>query len=302
MWNISQDLLSMENNATSRQTFLAATNPSRADILLPASLFELKDVPGMVKEVGHLAILVRDKGRKAFKELDGIAIAKANIIYQFGWRPFVEDIWTCLKFTKGVEKRRKELEALSSSGSKGLRRTISHIWDREEVSVYQNYPLKSDGGTNIFRDLHTRRTVKRWVIGYWKPTYAGSIPSSDDSIRRVLNGTDAGNIAANVWEELPWSWFTDYFFNVGKMIDAGNRTIATPHLVSVMTEQTQYSYHDAWPERHLSAGNIEYIHRYRNVDIDYPSSITASFPTLGAGQLSILGSLAIVKNRRALKL
>jgi len=297
MYGFSHEPLPMESAQDSRTAFLAATNPARADILLPVSLAELRDIPNMVKEMGEVAIHLRDHGLKSFSGVSTAVAAKANLAYQFGWRPFVQDIWTCVNFQANVDKRRKELEALSSGP--GLRRTMSKRWDQSRQDFFPRAGLLSWGGTNIYADITVLRTAKRWVVGHWRPTYDGSIPSSDGAIRRLLTGFDPGNIPANVWAALPWSWLTDYFYNIGNIIDAGNRTVATPYMVSVQTEQRQYATHPEWADRGLSGGHVEHVRRYRNVDIDY-APISASFPTLGAGQLSILGSLAVSKNRRFL--
>jgi len=158
----------------------------------------------------------------------------------------------------------------------------------------KSYPLITWGGAFIAPDIEVTRTIDRWVVGWWKPTSPSSVPQSDAGIRRLLTGTDPGNIAANVWAALPWSWFTDYFYNVGQLIDASNRTVATPHLVSVMTRHRHVLTHKA--SGGLTAGVVTTTTHERGVGLGYTAS--AGMPTLGAGQLSILGSLAVVKNPR----
>ncbi len=49
---------------------LARSNPSRADISVPNFLYELKDLPGMLKEIGALKLL--GKRRRKLPELSSL--------------------------------------------------------------------------------------------------------------------------------------------------------------------------------------------------------------------------------------
>lgn len=272
-------------------SWLAGTNPARANVLLPVFGLELRDIPMMVKEMGLVALKVRDGIIKSLKGLDSGTAAKANLAFQFGWQPFVSDLWKMVSFQEAVEKRRKELSRLSSGKGLRMRRDSPSVTDHFTM---KSYPLITWGGAYIAPDIEVTRTIDRWVVGWWKPTSPSSVPQSDAGIRRLLTGTDPGNIAANVWAALPWSWFTDYFYNVGQLIDASNRTVATPHLVSVMTRHRHVLTHKA--SGGLTAGVVTTTTHERGVGLGYTAS--AGMPTLGAGQLSILGSLAVVKNPR----
>lgn len=271
----------------------ASTNPSRPDVLLPSFIAELKDLPEMVKQLGSVAIAIRDGGvKKLLKAADPRKAAEANLAIQFGWRPFIQDLWTMATFADGVEKRKKELNSLRQKG--GLRRTLNRL---QTVSNSE-----TDTRTFIVPITMNRNMVCGGTM-HWLPTYAGSADLTPNQIRRVITGFDAGNIAANVWEELPWSWFTDYFFNVSQMLQAGNRTIATPSKGWIKTERTVHvshpPYNNDWSSN--AAPTTGGTMTSRQVERRPFSAVaTASFPTLGAGQLSILGSLAVVKNRKVL--
>jgi len=275
---------------------MAATNPARPAVLLPAFIFELKDIPQMVKQMGSVAIAIRDKGvKKALKDLDTKHVAEGNLAVQFGWRPFVQDLWTMVKFTKSVERRMKELDSLRRKG--GLKRQVSKLQTAEAHLVVDVPDL---GPVTINRSYVASGVLQ------WMPTYDGSAALSENQARRVLTGFDAGNIAANVWEEMPWSWFTDYFYNVSQMLQAGNRTIATPGKgwIKVVTESSAShpgSAKNPDPDYtlHLSAGEMR-SHQTRRMPLSAHTHV--QFPTLGTGQLSILGSLAVVKNRKVLGL
>ncbi|DAD51681.1 maturation protein [ssRNA phage Gephyllon.1_28] len=269
----------------------ARTNPSRPDILLPTFIFELRDIPGMVKELGAVAAVVRDKGLRAFKHADTATLAKANLAAQFGWRPFIQDVWKMATFAEGVKSRMRELDSLNKGG---LRRNLKTVARSQKNDIVDSGTYR--GKYIISSECHVSATLN------WYPTYPGSALLSESQVRRQLSGVSPDNIPANIWESLPWSWFTDYFYNVGEILQAGNRTIATPGkgwLKFVTT--TTVSHGPALPEgegRYTVSAGIATSKHVRRTPLH--SSSTASFPTLGAGQLSILGSLAIVKNRKVL--
>lgn len=276
----------LDSIANYSNRFAAGTNPSRPAVRLPVFVAELRDIPGMVKEMGAVAIAIRDKGFAAVaKKANTATLGKANLAYQFGWRPFVQDLWKMVTFADACEKRKKELTKLSRQG---LRRR----WNRLDEGSESYTEFDQDLGT-----LQFKRSVVVKAGGIWKCSYPGSADLTPSQIRRVILGSDPGNITANVWEALPWSWFTDYFLNVGQMLQAGNQTIAyldRGWITNVWESKCSSSGSPGW----TSPGFMTFreIERYPA----NPSVPTASFPTLEAGQLSILGSLAVVKNRKVL--
>jgi hypothetical protein len=301
-WDYEPGPLSPGSYDSLRTSLLARTNPSRPSIHLPVFLFELRDIPHMVKEMGAIGIALRDKGaKKFFGSLSTQSLAKGNLAFQFGWQPFVEDLWKMVTFQEKVDKRRKELEKLASG--RGLLRRVKTLEQLDYSFTTDYLPVKTDTGVSIYRKYVVRQSTHTWGVARWRPTYNGSIPTRDIDIRRMLTGLDAGSISADVWAALPWSWMTDYFFNVSKILQAGNRTVATPSEISVCTESTAQVYYEQAGDSNwwLTPFNKAITTRQRNIDLGYISDPTASLPTLDAGQLSILGSLAIAKNPRVFR-
>jgi hypothetical protein len=99
---------------------------------------------------------------------------------------------------------------------------------------------------------------------------------------------------------LPWSWLIDYFANIGDVLDAGNHHLATPNGGSVMFTRTTVAKHDRQEQGldELSAGTARKVEHFRSPVST--AALTARIPSLGAGQLSILGSLSVLKGRRIL--
>lgn len=269
--------------------FKAATNPGRPAVRLPVFLAELRDIPGMVKEMGAIGIAIRDKGvSSVMKKADTVTAARANLAVQFGWQPFVQDLWKMATLTDAVEKRMKELERARRKGGSTRRMTLD---GRTESFTYYD----GDGSP-----YPCKRSVVIKAGGVWKQTYAGSADRTPAEVRRILLGCDAGNIAANVWEAMPWTWFTDQFLNIGQMLQAGNQTVATLERAWVTHVWESIATDKGWGNAisGVSPGTMRMfaIERFPV----YPSQPTISFPILGTGQLSILGSLAVAKNHKVL--
>jgi hypothetical protein len=281
------------------QRLIAMTNPGRPDVKVPVFLAELRDIPEMVRDMGHLAMLVRDKHPSPLSAYGGgsptAGAAKLALLHQFGWRPFLEDILKMADFQDSVEKRKKELKGLGSKD--GKRRTVKNLQTVSKSSL--GIVTVDNSFVNLPYFTKTTTVVSGGVI--WKETYPGSSDLSDWSIRRLVTGFDAGNIAANVWEALPWTWFTDYFNNIGQQLQAGNRTIASPSRAWIKIRTISESTHPSKKVNKLICGSGNYRMRlFTRVPYLGGSSAYASLPFLGSGQLSTLGSLAVVKNRKVL--
>jgi hypothetical protein len=297
--------------AADGRRLIAMTNPSRPTVLLPVYLKELGDLPEMVRQAGRIGIAIRDGVSRGslLKDLTKAknptaALAAANLGFQFGWRPLVQDLWTFATFQDSVDKRKKELKKLREEG---LRRTVKKLWSS---GFNQSFNTALGEGFNSVRITERYQAVASGGV-IWKETYTGSSDLPDADIRARLLGLTPDAIAANVWEALPWSWFTDYFNDIGAMIQAGNRTIATPVRAWTKVVSTCNASHPTvfggtsgiLKNVTLSGGQTTWkrISRFPATGQGAPNE-AAHIPILGLGQLSILGSLAVVKNRKVLGL
>lgn len=270
-------------------SLLARTNPATPSVRYPVFLAELRDIPGMVREMGALALFIRQFGiKKALSSISTATVAKANLAYQFGWEPFFSDLLKVVLFQKAFDQKMAEFAKLSQQG--GYKRKI-------KITVAQGSVAHvTDLGTVLAQSKVTVTGGVRWIPNVPMP------PSPDpDYVRRIVLGLDAGNITANIWAGLPWTWLTDRFINIGSALAAGNRTVARPEgaWVKYVTEATaEHSENKSLSTfTELTAGkySTKMIERY-----PASASMTASIPIMGANQLSILGSLAVVKNRKVL--
>lgn len=284
-------------------SLLAATNPSRPDVLLPVFWAELRDLPDMLRQVGRIAKRIYfERGSWANLIRPGHVtkdMAAANLAIQFGWLPFVKDLWKIATLQDSVEKRRKELNRLYSS--KGLKRRLG-LGSVSSMSTgsTQVWSTHSIGATVPTRTVHQ---LESWGTARWKPNALPPWKPTDGELRRYLSGFSPDHILLNLWEGLPWSWLVDWFIPIGQTIQAGNRTVAVPVSACIMQRRTTTTYYDArviksGPNDWYITSGIKksWIH-HRAVQGDTIPGYSASFPTLGARQLSILGSLYVLRNR-----
>jgi hypothetical protein len=272
----------------------ARTNPSRPMILLPVFLFELRELPDMIRQMGRFLLNAKNWRRYIRDEVSDRDVASAHLAFQFGWMPIISDLLKISKFADAVDKRRREIDRLSKG--KGLKRRISlgaGVEKLAPVQVFANF----GNYKNFSVTVDTVRQYRAWAVVNWV-TNTSTLPTSDSDLHRILLGLTPGNIIQDVWEALPWSWLIDYFTNIGAVLQAGNQTIARPNGGVVMVQYTSVSSHppaQSSPDV-LSAGTLTVQKNTRRV-LGSPN-LTAGFPTLDSRQLSILGALAITRGRR----
>lgn len=261
----------------------ARTNPSRPHVQLPVAIAELRDVPQ----------LIRIAGRNLLQKVGG-----ANLLYNFGWKPLIQDLIKLCMFNDVYEKRKLELQRLMSS--KGLRRRVA-ITSQDWESVGSEMYLMSSPTIKAIPTTRTNRSVT--AVINWKPSVNLFTKNDVDFSRRLrytLLGLHPSQILSNVWEGLPWSWLTDWCLNIGDFLQASNNSIA--HLsgpvnliYSVKTERTfEFTVKPSYmtPNPGPPVQKREFKGRY----LGHPS-VTATIPFLSGKQLSILGSLAILRSR-----
>lgn len=225
-------LANMPSDASAVSTMMANTNPSRPEVSVPNFIFELKDIPSMIHS-GFLPEMATSFSRRK-KKRRGNSVVEIN----FGWALLLQDVKSMLQFTEHVNNRVKELNHVYMKGGLRKKRTV---WTDTKVGIDSNVTFHSTEGT-ISGTVTWTTVGRKWVTCRWKPTGGyENIPSADEVLRQarfLVHGWDASptGIAASMWNAFPWSWFADYFFNVGEFLEANRNTQTfTPGDVCVMT-------------------------------------------------------------------
>ncbi len=275
---------------------LALSNPSRATVSIPNFIYELKDLPGMYKDILYLKSQFYNlKNLPRYNPKVG---ANWFLAIKFGWIPLFNDIRRMLSFQISVDRKLNELERLYSNG--GLKRRIKHGLgsDHRESTSFVVMDTRL-GGTPTCK-LQRTTSVERWATVRWKPTKLPKAHTPEDMrklARRLVFGLDSLS-AVQVWNAVPWSWLTDWFTNVGDFLQAHDNTVpAAPGPVNLMTRtESKYLWTRTGTFAKWSGGEgsatLKTLERTQG-----NASLAASLPLLSGGQLSILGALALQRMR-----
>lgn len=288
-----------ESNSAYWARFVANTNPSRAEVLLPTFIFEVKDIPRMIRHAGRFL------NGTAYRHSSGLSAAKeaasANLATQFGWLPLVSDLHTLANFSDAVNRRKKELDRLY--GGSGLKRRMTmHEYSNTFKAVLPISPISS---LKYWPECPVTQEVKVWATCKWKPSSKTPLRVAPAHFRRILLGLTPSAVAENVWEALPWSWLIDYFTNIGDVVASTNNSLgAILEGGCLMIHEKRSVY---YPGRTGPWGSNGFLHvesgnHLKETKERFPMgavAISAAFPILSGKQLSILASLALLRTGRS---
>jgi hypothetical protein len=263
---------------------------------LPLALFELKDIPGMLRHAGNLLHKIRHpSGLNPVKEA-----AAANLAYKFGWAPIIEDLGKLLDFTEHANRRQQVLKKAYSK--RGVRRKIdldsfsqSHSGNLLVWSVYGSTLSPQYLGVV---NSETWATI-RWIVR--DPTKYGYEPTFKEALHTAL-GFNKGQIPISVWKAIPWTWMIDWFTDISNILQANYNSIYfKPYRLSIMRTTVDTFEHkpilniNGSPLNYLTPGQYKATFKSRYVNNSPSTNFTLRLPFLDSYKLSVLGSLAVLR-------
>jgi len=279
IWNPQHlDLEHPVSNVQAATEVLFRTNPNKYAINGPVSFLELRELPSLLKLQGDNIIE---------------NAAGGYLSWQFGWKPLISDLKKLLDFNGLVNKKVGEIHALYQKG--GLHRGRSFGTVHTEHSETFG-PVYSWQGKSMSLNMSVTTSVEKWATVRWHPS---SLPPKDNAaIRRaairIVYGLELS--ASNVWEAIPWSWLIDWFSNVGTYLAAHNNVVpVVPSTPCIMARTTTVrKFRPIFTNCKFDGG---YGHNtlQSKSRILQGAGLSATMPFLTARQLSILGSLAILR-------
>jgi hypothetical protein len=276
---------------------LGSTGPLTPRVNVPLFIYELKDLPKMLKDTGDYLHGLRKRPRVP-SDRD---LASQTLAYQFGWGPLIGDIVKMISFTEIVQKRQSELEKASSS--RGLKRRITLEPDVQMETanklVWSAAPL-----ANLRANCTTTHSRETWATVRWtlKPGQStGKKPTYMEAFNAAL-GLNRGMIPIDVWKALPWSWAIDWFADISNIMQANyNMIYYSPGSVCIMNriKSTMVIDPQKHPVRgHVATGGIRVRETLSRAVTSSPSpTLKMKVPFLDAFKLSILGSFTILRIR-----
>lgn len=289
---------------------VAKTNPSAPHIGTPQFVGELRDIPGGISglagfaKIRNIPATVRNWGQMLIQ-----LAANGYISWRWAVRPMISDIDKMLSFRAAVEKRFKELDSLVEGNE--IRKRC-YLGTQQEL-LTENVTLESQRATcYAYRDTLYRK--REWATVRWR---MNEITSESwirrdrrdlyDHARNVCRGFTSQEALSTLWELLPWSWFYDWFGNVGQVIAATNNSTGTyPVSICLMRRIDTWSIYrvktkSSWLNISTEPEESEITKRRWIVPLVGYTIPTFALPTLGWRQWSILASLAALKGLAPIK-
>lgn len=296
--NVNHETVSIPSVGVRATTLRARSNPSREEVSIPNFLYEMKDLPHMIRGLKNLGPLIRNLKHRNHAALS--AISSQYLGYEFGWKPLISDISQLLQFQTQVDRRILELNKLYSS--QGLKRRLHLL--TESSSTTQSIVAESSLGTFINVKKHIVTRVNSWGTIRWRPT---AVPRDighqalGRQARRLVHGIDHYGVdALQAWNALPFSWLADWFGNFGDWLAAHRNDVPAAPVgpVNIMTQTDTYEF---W-ERVDSVFAIKGASGLRILRTksraQSSGSLSASLPLATARQFSILAALNLQRKKR----
>nr|APG77047.1 hypothetical protein [Beihai levi-like virus 5] len=285
---------------------MANTNPSRPEVNVPLFLYELKDLPSMIRHVGRRAESnARFAGAKNLpevkrllkKRLSAKQISEDYLAYQFGWAPMIRDLLALTGVQDLAAERQLEINSHRVGPYLRYKRTLGSGTNEVYVgsrSVLAANPYQATGAC-------TKRAQRTdWGTITWKPTWpkyrAISNPSTAAIYRAVL-GLDID--FSLFWEAMPWSWLVDWCADIGDALSIRRNTVGysfrrASYCSHHVTEQEiiPWGTSKAGPFQ----GGDSVVKRETKYRVPWSPSLTsASLPFLGERQLMTLAALTFTR-------
>jgi hypothetical protein len=299
---------------------LARSNPSVPVVSMPNFIYELKDLPGMLHDIGRLKLL-RHANHKQFDAVlatranDPKAYANGFLSYRMGWSPLIGDLRKMLTFQDAINNRIKDLDVLFNQNG-GLHRTVGkellpgvskkHPEGRPgswTETLTSSGTLTIDSSTSasisVHRDLVTTRKMwgsVRWTNAWtlWPRLCRAELEAKARDLVTGYNVTPK-----MIWDAVPWTWLIDWFGNFGDYLNATNNMLAlTPSIPNVMLwERTTDSWTRSDSNQDWCSGGYGTRVVEHKVRSQTTASLSAVMPIFSDDHFATLGALALQRMR-----
>jgi len=220
--------------------------PTATQVNTGQALGELRAIGGLpispkmiqeIREIGrvlrHPLQTLRHATRTGIPGHDALRYAGSGYLgYQFGIKPYVQDIMALVKATLDFDKNLKQL---ARDNGRPVRRKgrVSLTETATEVHTQSSIPgamLRPALATQIFTGIYTQDVTTSLSLEFWfsgrfryhldphREHGLGPIPDREKyQLQRILYGVDPTDVSL-IWELMPWSWLIDWVVPIGPMI------------------------------------------------------------------------------------
>lgn len=309
-------LTSLERSNLAWQA-MARANPSAPTMSVPTYFAELKDIPGLIKDMrGAYSTLkefyrffiftpaaIRSWGNDLLR-----LAAKGHISWRWAIRPMLSDLSAMLRFTESVTRTMQKLEKLATEGSLRTRVNLGN----ESLSEPEVANVFLQSNLDVWKARRTTTTTRsKWYVCRWLApasfAYRHFSPWAKELYASSITyGITTHEALATLWEILPWSWFVDWFAGIGTLIAANNNVLNLTHVGSCLmcTTESKTQWHVTQPGAWSTISgmpNASWTIKERwGASPSLPLAPTLA-PILDGGKWSILASLYVLNRKRRLR-
>lgn len=200
----------MKDSSTFGAMMYSRMKPDRPAMQLLNALYELKDVPGMLKQRFT---------QHGLSELGSYYLAQ-----KFGWDALAQDIVSLVVTQIQAQKR---LEQLIRDEGKPVRRRINlpdtqtilqHGTAAGGIQFYPQFVTYFYNGASGFENTETL-TTRRWASAqfrYWLPPGPRNIDWKASQLAKIFGLKPTPKVIFNA---IPWTWLIDWFTHVSNLLD-----------------------------------------------------------------------------------
>lgn len=211
---------------------LASVNPSKPVFQLGTFLWELREFPSMLMDLGHILSIPRTLRQRAqgYHDPDRSVAIDPNgqyLAYQFGWSPLINDLRTLWNLGTEIDAVTKRLASVRKR--KRASGTYRSTNSRLEKQAY----LPSFGTLRATYQVDQ----KIWWTAHWIADETPHLPFSVAQSYDLATALGSKQPYSQIWAALPWSFVIDYFLKVSTFLEAaeGLQTYR-PDAICVMNE------------------------------------------------------------------
>lgn len=270
---------------------LSSLNTSKGVINLPNAIWELRDFPGML----------RDLGRVLSKSVKASDVPGGHLAYTFGWAPLMSDLAVLMDFGAQIESEYRRLEKADDRNQ--MSGTLADI--DTEWGQYSTWNAHYPSQASLY--LHQRSVGRRRVWFSARLDRAFTLPDLSNPWGAALWGLGFGGPATNLWNSIPWSFLVDYFIDISSMLEANQGPLPyRPKTICIMVHDSVVRRWDLVSHKNwvtpptVEQGPQTYDYKRRFV-VHNPKAGFAFRPNPFTGKLGILASLSLATALRSIR-
>jgi hypothetical protein len=282
------------------------------------TIAEGSQIPGMLKTTaqGFNSIWKGLGGNMTMKEMGPKKVADQFLNVQFGWKPFINDIYATCDVVTNFDSHVAERKRMNK---RWMRRKFreSRI-EEEEVLYVGSDPNRNACLPTLFPSVfiepgscsqivRRRKLVDIWYSGkfmYYLPEFDDSAPQLEilRKVRQYKTLLGLNVSPATIYKVMPWTWLIDWYVNAGDFIqrtqDLISDSVVAQYFFAMRHVRYEYEYQKVFTTKDGQTHDLRWkrsVETKRRGSSDSPFSFSLNPTQLSGTQLAILTALGLSK-------